>query len=380
MQSVNVTVPSSVGIDLAATIDFPSGTPRAYAVFAHCFACSRQVPGAARTSKRLAEHGIATLRFDFPGLGQSGGDFADSSFSQNADDIRAVAEWLGEHYEYPQLIMGHSLGGAATLKAASEMPKVKAVATIGAPYDPWHSVLHYQDKLPEIEEKGSAVVKLGGKDLTMSRGFVNDLKEAKPEEYIRCVRKPLLVLHSPTDQTVGIENAIKILEHARFPKSLFALDKADHLMMKPGFPQRAADLIAQWVAPYLEEPELDAVSEGSVDTHTARGTRFGDVVRTASTTFESDRPKSNGGKSAGISAQELAAAAIATASSQAARVAAKGMKLDDVHVSVTATESGFERHIELVGDLDDSQRSSVLAAARATEVDKYFASGTIQDQ
>ena len=180
MLSMNVKVPSSKGHMMAATIDRPDGPAQAYAIFAHCFAGSRHTPGASRIAKRLTEHGIATLRFDFPGLGQSEGEFKDTSFSENVDDIVAAALWLEENYKAPQLLMGHSLGGAATLKAATrpELKKmIKAVATVGAPFDPAHSVLHYAHAIGEADANGSVGVVLGGRELTISREFLEDLAE-----------------------------------------------------------------------------------------------------------------------------------------------------------------------------------------------------------
>ena len=162
MHSVNVTFPSSTGLNIAGTIDFPDSPPKAYALFAHCFAGHRHTPGAARVSKRLTDFGIACLRFDFPGLGQSEGEFADTSFSENVADIRAAATWLSTEYNAPQLLVGHSLGGAAALAAAGTIDSIKAVATIGAPFDPAHSVLHYADKISDVDKHGSVEVVLGG--------------------------------------------------------------------------------------------------------------------------------------------------------------------------------------------------------------------------
>ena len=199
MLSMNVEVPSSKGLKMAGTIDRPDGPAQAYAIFAHCFAGSRHTPGAARISKRLTEHGIATLRFDFPGLGQSEGEFQNTSFSENVDDIVAAAQWLEENYKAPQLLMGHSLGGAATLKAATrpELKKmIKAVATVGAPFDPAHSVLHYADKIGEADRDGSVPVILGGRELIISREFLEDLAATNPEEYLPKLRKPCLLYTS----------------------------------------------------------------------------------------------------------------------------------------------------------------------------------------
>ena len=382
MKSLNLKVPSSTGLQLAATMDRPDGPAKAYAIFAHCFAGSRHTPGASRISKRLTEHGIATLRFDFPGLGQSEGEFAETSFSQNVDDIVAVAQWMEEHFTAPQLIMGHSLGGAAVLKAATrpELKKIlKMVATVGAPFDPAHSVLHYADKIGEADANGSVHVTLGGRELVISRHFLEDLAETNPEEYLGKVRKPLLVVHSPIDVTVGIDNAQTIFQLTRSPKSLLALDKADHLLTRQGTAQRAADIIGSWAQQYIV-PEFTPESTGDSNaiSYSARGTKYGDVVRTSGREITTDRAKNAGGKGQGVTSTGLFMSALAVSCSQAIRIAAKGMPLDDVRVEVTHdADTTFTRHITLYGDLTDEQVETLRAAGAASTVDGYVAANDI---
>ena len=382
MKSLNLKVPSSTGLSLAATMDRPDGPAKAYAIFAHCFAGSRHTPGASRISKRLTEHGIATLRFDFPGLGQSEGDFAQTSFSQNVDDIVAVAQWMDTHFTAPQLIMGHSLGGAAVLKAATrpELKKMlKMVATVGAPFDPAHSVLHYADKIGEADTNGSVHVTLGGRELVISRHFLEDLAETNPEEYLGKVRKPLLVVHSPIDVTVGIDNAQTIFQLTRYPKSLMALDKADHLLTRQGTAQRAADIIGSWAQQYIV-PEFtpEPTGDSNAISYSARGTKYGDVVRTSGREITTDRAKNAGGKGQGVTSTGLFMSALAVSCSQAIRIAAKGMPLDDVRVEVTHdADTTFTRHITLYGDLTDEQVETLRAAGAASTVDGYVAAGDI---
>lgn len=382
MKSLNLKVPSSTGLQLAATMDRPDGPAKAYAIFAHCFAGSRHTPGASRISKRLTEHGIATLRFDFPGLGQSEGEFADTSFSQNVDDIVAVAQWMDEHFTAPQLIMGHSLGGAAVLKAATrpELKKMlKMVATVGAPFDPAHSVLHYADKIGEADANGSVHVTLGGRELVISRHFLEDLAETNPEEYLGKVRKPLLVVHSPIDVTVGIDNAQTIFQLTRYPKSLMALDKADHLLTRQGTAQRAADIIGSWAQQYIV-PEFtpEPTGDSNAISYSARGTKYGDVVRTSGREITTDRAKNAGGKGQGVTSTGLFMSALAVSCSQAIRIAAKGMPLDDVRVEVTHdADTTFTRHITLYGDLTDEQVETLRAAGAASTVDGYVAANDI---
>ncbi len=382
MLSLNVKVPSSTGTMMAGTIDQPDHPAEAYAIFAHCFAGSRHTPGASRISKKLTEYGIATLRFDFPGLGQSEGDFRDTSFSQNVDDIVAAAQWLAENYQAPQLLMGHSLGGAAALRAATrpELKRtLKAVATVGAPFDPAHSVLHYADKIGEADASGSVTVTLGGRDLVISREFLLDLADTNPESYLPRLRKPLLLLHSPIDQTVGIDNAQSIFQLTRYPKSLMALDKADHLLTRQGSAQRAADIIGSWVRQYIN-PQF--VPEPTTDTnavsYSARGTRYGDVVRTSNRAITTDRAKNSGGKGQGMTSTGLFMSALAVSSSQAIREAAKGMELDDVRVEVAHTgEASFTRQISLYGHLTDEERAKLMEAATRSRIDGFIGSSTV---
>ena len=380
MQSVNVSLPSSTGTAMAGTIDFPDSHPQAFAIFAHCFAGSRHTPGAARVSKQLTNFGIATLRFDFPGLGQSEGDFADTCFSQNVADIEAAADWLAQNYSAPQLLMGHSLGGAAALAAANNIPSLKAVATIGAPFDPAHSVLHYADKIGEVDANGEVEVTLGGRALTISRLFLEDLAETNPEDYLPRLRKPLMVLHSPIDQTVGIDNAQNIFRTTRYPKSLVALDKADHLVTKQGAAARAADLIGAWAEQFIVPESIPTpVAEDSALAIPAVGTRMGVVVRHNDRSVSADRTKKNGGKGQGFTAEGLLMSAVATASTQAIKEAGKAQKIDAkvleaVSVRVSQeSESCFTRTVTLPGFLSADQQRALADAAASTTIDSLLA-------
>lgn len=381
MHSVNVTFPSSTGLNIAGTIDFPDSPPKAYALFAHCFAGHRHTPGAARVSKQLTDFGIACLRFDFPGLGQSEGEFADTSFSENVADIRAAATWLSTEYNAPQLLVGHSLGGAAALAAAGTIDSIKAVATIGAPFDPAHSVLHYADKISDVDKHGSVEVVLGGRRLTISRHFLEDLAETNPEVYLRSMRKPLLLVHSPIDQTVGIDNAQTIFRVTRYPKSLVALDKADHLLTRQGAAQRAADFIGAWAEQYIVPDQVPQdVGPDAAVSHLATGTRYGVVVRNNNLSISTDRAKADGGRGRGHTAEGLLMSALASGTAQAVKAAAKGMSLDDVNVTVTHIhEATFERRIELEGSLNAGEKSTLLAAGKNAEIVSLISSAHIVD-
>ena len=385
MHSVSVKLPGSSGQMMAGTLDIPDSPPVAWAMFSHCFTGSRFTPAAARVCKALAERGIACLRFDFPGLGQSEGNFAETSFSSNVADLVAAYRWLEQNHSAPQLLIGHSLGGAAALKAGAQMPKLRAVATIGAPFDPAHSVLHFADRISEVDANGAVTLTLGGRELTISRDYLEDLAEINPEAYLGGLRRPLLLLHAPTDQTVGIDNAQKIFQLSRYPKSLIALDKADHLCTRPGVAQRAANLIRTWVEPYLADEsgagDTDVMPEGVAEARSIPAGKFTDLVRIERETITTDRERSLGGRNLGLSPTSLLIAALASATSQSIRIAAKEARirgLDDVKVTVSRVVGSDEeatvlrRRIELIGDLDEGERSELLATAGTSVIERII--------
>ncbi|MEJ5996667.1 bifunctional alpha/beta hydrolase/OsmC family protein [Corynebacterium sp. H130] len=375
MHSISVTFPSSAGYQLAGTIDMPETEPRAWALFSHCFAGSRFTPAAARTCKWLAEHGIACLRFDYPGLGQSEGDFAHSSFSMNVADLQGAATWLAENYEAPSLLIGHSLGGAVAIRAAKDMPSIKAVATMGAPFDPAHSVLHFADKIGEVDETGAVPVTLGGRELTISRDYLEDLAEINPEAYIGLLRKPLLILHSPIDQTVGIDSAQKIYLVARYPKSLVSLDKVDHLMTREGAAQYAASVIYSWFEKYLPAVTANEVPENQAEARSTQSTKMSAVVRSGGREMFTDLPRSGGGKDMDISPLSLMLSALAADTNTAVRATANEQRirtLDDVHVTVTLDGDAITRTVALIGDLSDEERRTLAAAVTGGGVEKLL--------
>lgn len=237
------------GHRLVGRLHRPEGTPRAYALFAHCFTCGKDLRAAVSISRSLVERGIATLRFDFTGLGESAGAFADSTFSSNVGELLAAAEYLETHHRAPALLIGHSLGGAAVLAAAGQIPSCRAVATIGAPYDP----AHVKNVIPEEEivAHGEAEVRLAGRRFRMKKAFLDDLTAQDNEARIRDLDRPLLIMHAPSDAIVGIDNAGLIYQAARHPKSFVCLDGADHLLSRPADAAYAADVLAVWVGPYL---------------------------------------------------------------------------------------------------------------------------------
>ncbi|MBP0459915.1 alpha/beta hydrolase [Streptomyces bomunensis] len=247
--SRRVTFPGSQGAPLAGRLDLPGTPPLALALFAHCFTCGKDTLAAPRIARALTRHGIGVLRFDFTGLGESGGDFAGSDFTSNVDDLTAAAGYLAGEFRSPALLVGHSLGGAAVLAAAPRIPGVRAVATIGAPADPDHVKGLLGDGVRAFEECGdcdTAEVSIAGRPFRIGRRFLDDIAAQPQARRIASLRVPLLVLHSPTDDTVGIDNARRIFDTARHPKSFVALDGADHLLTRPSDARYAADLIASW--------------------------------------------------------------------------------------------------------------------------------------
>ena len=239
------------GEKIGARLDLPDGDVKAYALFAHCFTCHKNLNAVKNISSSLTAEGIAVFRFDFTGLGESEGDFADTNFSSNVDDLVSAAEFLTSEYAGPKLLIGHSLGGAAVLMASTQLPEVQAVVTIGAPCDPEHVTHMLTSSIAHIEEHGEAEVLLAGRPFTIKKQFLDDLAEQKMTEVIRAVKRPLLVCHSPIDNTVGIDNAAHIFINALHPKSFLSLDDADHLLTQSADARYVGGMIAAWAEPYL---------------------------------------------------------------------------------------------------------------------------------
>ena len=251
------------GVLLSGRLELPAqGKVLAYALFAHCFTCSKNLTAVSTISKALSQEGIAVLRFDFTGLGESEGDFADTNFSSNVEDLVAAAEALEEQYRAPTILIGHSLGGAAVLQAASKLQEVKAVATIGAPYDPAHVQHLIASSEAEIRENGHAVVNLAGRSFTIKRQFLEDLEAQKVQPILAGLGKALLIFHAPGDRIVHIDNAAQIYESARHPKSFVSLDDADHLLSRKEDARYIGVVLAAWALKYIDAPnELDKPPE-----------------------------------------------------------------------------------------------------------------------
>jgi putative redox protein len=244
---------NDAGQKLSARIDLPDNTqPVAYALFAHCFTCSKNIKAASHISRALTREGIAVFRFDFTGLGESEGEFGDTNFSSNVDDLVMAAEFMTHNYEGPKILIGHSLGGAAVLQAAARIPSSLAVITIAAPADPNHVSLALGDSKEIIERRGEADVELAGRTFKIKKQFLDDLESVRMQQTIQNLKRALLIFHAPTDSVVGIDNAARIFKAAQHPKSFISLDQADHLLMDPRDSQYVGSLIAIWATKYID--------------------------------------------------------------------------------------------------------------------------------
>lgn len=385
MSSERIDFPGGDGQRLAARLDRPAGRTRAYALFAHCFTCGKDSKGASHIARALAARGIATLRFDFTGLGGSEGEFGNSGFSANVEDLLAAADWLRDNHEAPAILVGHSLGGAAVLAAAGDVPECRAVATIGAPAETAHTLRHLGDAVETIESEGEATVTLGGRPFRVRRHFIEDFRDQRLEERIAALRRPLLVLHAPTDRIVGVDNARRIFEAAKHPKSFVALDDADHLLTRSADADYAAGVIAAWAARYLPAPadatDGTAGEEGEVVVSETGEGRFQQHVLAAGHRIVADEPASVGGLGSGPGPYDLLLAALGTCTAMTVRMYARHKALALEHVSVRLahqrihardceeceTKEGhvdeITREIELRGDLTDAERQRLLEIA-----------------
>ncbi len=251
MTTKKIEFKGALGDMLAGKVDTPDGEHRACALFAHCFTCSKNLKAVGHIAKALNKKGVAVFRFDFTGLGDSGGSFEDTNFSSNVDDLIAASEYMEQHMGAPQIIIGHSLGGAAVIQAAHRIESLRAIATIGAPSEPSHVEHHFESKREEIEKTGSAIVKLAGRPFRIKKQFLDDLEKSKMDNYIKNLNKALLVMHAPLDDTVGIENAAHIYKVAKHPKSFISLDKADHLLLDETYSRYVGAVISEWSEIYL---------------------------------------------------------------------------------------------------------------------------------
>ncbi|WP_417600841.1 alpha/beta fold hydrolase [Pararhodobacter oceanensis] len=384
MPTEKITFTGHDGSTLAARLDLPEGAHLATALFAHCFTCGKDIHAARRIAARLAAMGIAVLRFDFTGLGHSGGEFENTSFTSNVADLGAAARYLEGRDMAPGLLIGHSLGGAAVLRAADSMASVKAVVTIAAPFDPDHVTNNFADALQKIEVKGVADVTLGGRPFRITRDFVEDVRAEKLAPAIAGLHRALLVMHAPRDMSVGIENATKIFLAAKHPKSFVTLDDADHLISRAEDAAYAAEVIGAWVGRYLDMRQPappPGAPEGIVRVTEVDPDGFlQDVIHGPTHHTLADEPESYGGSNRGMSPYGFLAAGLGACTSMTIRMYARrkkwpltGISVDVTHDKVHAQDADgrsgpgkvdqFHRVITLEGDLDAEQRARLMEIA-----------------
>ncbi|WP_299607725.1 bifunctional alpha/beta hydrolase/OsmC family protein [uncultured Aquimarina sp.] len=390
MSLSKISFTNAEGQVLSGRLELPADQhPHNFALFAHCFTCNKNLGAVRNISRALTSQGFGVLRFDFTGLGESEGDFADTNFSGNVEDLVAAADFLTENYQAPSLLIGHSLGGAAAIFAASKLDAIKAVATIGAPSDPTHVQHLLRSGLDEIEANGKAVINLSGRDFTIKKQFLDDLETKSLATVAKNLNKALLVLHSPQDTTVGIKNAEEIYHAAKHPKSFVTLDGADHLLMRKEDSIYVGNVIAGWSSRYIdipEEPKLKSTHQVVVSLGNDEG--YTTQMKVGNHYMVADEPESVGGNDFGPSPYELVSAGLSACTAMTIKmyVSRKGWDLKNVEVHTsydrrhiddcencedpTAKIDTFDREIKLEGDLDEKQIARILQIADKCPVHK----------
>ena len=385
MPTENITIETDAGHTLTGSLEMPTGLVRGAALFAHCFTCTKNSKAAVAVARALARQGIATMRFDFTGLGGSGGEFGRAGFAVDVMDLVAAGEELLERFAQPILMIGHSLGGAAVLAAAKEIgfDRIAAIATIGAPSDVPHVLENIDGDLDTIRERGEGKVRIGRREFTLSREFIERVENTDLLAEVAKLRKPLLFMHSPTDNVVGIDHASALFQAARHPKSFVSLEGADHLLLREADAEFAASVIAGWAHRYLPLREDWPLPEEGIVAKTGHG-KFGTEVHTVSHRFVADEPRSYGGDDTGPTPYDMLNAALGTCTAMTMKMYAdrKGWPLESVSVKVThernhaeecdhveAMEEGkkmqaLKRVIDIRGDeLDEEQRTKLIEIA-----------------
>ena len=395
MRTERLEFPNAKGEKLAALLDLPLGKPAAFALFAHCFTCGKDNLAAKRMAERLAMCGIGVLRFDFTGLGTSEGNFADTHFSSNVDDLVAAADYLRTTHGAPAILIGHSLGGAAVLAAAHRISDARAVVTIAAPCDPAHVTGLFKEQVGKIRDQGEVEVSLAGRPFRIKREFLDDISEQRLTEHVANLRKALLIFHSPTDDTVGIDNASRIFAAAKHPKSFVSLAGADHLLSKKSDAVYVANVIAAWAERYLEMPAERSDAQIEVGTVLVRETgdgKFQQEILSGPHRFLADEPVKAGGLDSGPGPYDLLLAGLGACTSMTLRLYADNKKLPLKRVTVRLTHNKIhaedclncetregmvdriDRNITIEGSLDAEQRKRLLEIADKCPVHRTLTS------
>ncbi len=385
MPTERIEFPNGRGQTLAARLDRPHAPPRAYALFAHCFTCTADLAAATRISRTLTEHGIAVLRFDFTGLGHSEGELANTDFDGNVDDLVAAADWLRAQRRAPRILIGHSLGGAAVIAAAAQVPEARAVATIGAPSDPAHVNALFGSCLQTIRDEGQAEVTLAGRTFVIGRAFVESVEQARLEGALKDLRRALLVFHSPVDNVVGIDHAARIFQAAKHPKSFVSLDTADHLVTRAEDAAYLAGVLASWATRFIgdDTAELRPPPKANhVVVHETRNGKYQQAMAIGPHFLLADEPVGVGGDDSGPTPYDLLLASLGACTSMTMRMYAdhKGFPLERAVVTLhhekihahdcaaceskTGKVDRIRRTIRLVGDdLTADQRQKIIEIA-----------------
>ena len=394
---VRATFKGSAGGELAARLDLPAGPTRAFALFAHCFTCSKDVLAAKRIAEGLARAGVGVLRFDFTGLGSSEGEFSNTNFSSNVEDLVRAADFLRANFEAPAILIGHSLGGAAVLAAAGQIGEAKAVVTIGAPADVAHVLAQFSGSIDEIGAKGEAEVTLAGRKFNIKRAFIDDARDYQLAERIGALGKALLVMHAPLDSVVGIDNASRIFLAAKHPKSFVSLDDADHLLTSASAASYAATVIAAWVSKYIPQPVEGEDGADHVLVRETGAGKFQNMVASGRHRLIADEPVSVGGLDSGPSPYDYLAIALGACTAMTLRIYAeqKHLLLGRISVAVRhgkvasehCTDCGeaaqgrsgridrFDREIMIEGAVDAALSDKLLEIADKCPVHRTLETG-----
>lgn len=395
MKTKNLRITNRQGITLNAMLDVPDlGQPRGYAIFAHCFTCSGNFRPVKNISQQLVQLGMGVLRFDFTGLGHSEGEFADSHISANVQDLEDVYRYFQQYYRAPELLIGHSLGGAAAIIGAARLADIKAVATIGTPATVQHTTKHFADQLQGLQEQQDVEVNIGGRPFTINRNFVDQFAQTDLPQVVHELKKPLLILHSPVDAVVDISNAQQLFHQAFHPKSFVSLDQADHLLLKDADSRYAGSVIAGWVQRYLLPRQLRAVDtkgEQLVAHLRPEQDGFATSLQTSEHAFIADEPASVGGSNLGASPYQYLSGALAACTTMTLKIYARQKKWDlqEVFVYISHNKQHIDdmgkktwldvmdKKIELVGNLSAEQRQKLAEIAAKCPVHKTLL-GTVE--
>lgn len=386
-----IKLPNGKGQDLSALLELPLDMdPYAVAIFAHCFTCNKNFTAMRNVSRALQANDMAVLRFDFTGLGESEGEFSDTTFASNLDDLTVAADFMEERFPgIPRILVGHSLGGAAVLHAAQKIDNVAALVTIGAPFEPYHVTHLFDDKLDELESTGKAEINIGGRPITIGKKFLDDIKERSPVDIIKELKKPILILHSPQDHIVEIKNAAKIYQAAFHPKSFVSLNGADHMLSDTTDSLYAGEVISSWVRRYLPRPVEDTINTtAKVAARLEDEDGFTTHIKIGKHRILADEPRSVGGLDLGPDPYGLLTASLAACTTMTLRIYAQRKKWDLQEVTVHIDHEKkhkedcddcedaksridhFYKKIELKGDLDDKQKDRLLEIADKCPVHK----------